>query len=64
MAEITLREIHEDLEALKRDVGELKEALLGDEGELTELAKERIASYVKAGPKKAISQKEIEKEFL
>jgi len=63
MTEVTLREIHDDLEALKQDVADLKTALLGDEGRLSDWAKERIERYLKEGPKGTVSQEEIEKEF-
>ncbi len=64
MADVTLQEIHEDLETLKRDVADLKGALLGEEGKLSPWAKERIERYLKEGPKSFVSQEEIEKEFL
>lgn len=64
MTDVTLREIHEDLELLKRDVADLKTALLDDEGRLSDWAKERIERYLKEGPKGFVSQEEMEKEFL
>ena len=64
MSEVTLQEIHSDLEVLKKDVADLKAALLGDEGELTELAKVRIDRYLKEGAKGFVSQEQVEKEFL
>lgn len=64
MTAVSLNEIHDDLEVLKRDMAELKAAMLGDEGELTDWAKQRIENYLKKGTHKIISQKEIEKRFL
>ena len=64
MTEVTLREIHEDIESLKQDVADLKEALLGDDGELSEWAKQRIEEVRKTPRSKFISQEKIEKEFL
>lgn len=63
MTEVTLREIHADLEALKQDVADLKTALLGDEGRLSDWAKERIERYLKECPQGIVSQEEMEKEF-
>ena len=64
MAEITLKEIHKDLEALKRDMAAVKSALLGEEGELSEWAKKRIAEARKTPLSEYVSQEQIEKEFL
>jgi len=63
MTEVTLKEIHEDIELLKRDVSDLKVALLG-EGELSSWAKDRVRRYLKEGLKGVVSQKQMEKEFL
>jgi hypothetical protein len=63
MAEMSLQEIHNDLESIKRDVAQLKEALIGTDGELSDWAKNRIEEYKKNGPQKLTSQKEIEEKF-
>ncbi|MCX6709058.1 MAG: hypothetical protein NTW67_05440 [Candidatus Woesearchaeota archaeon] len=63
MTELTLQEIHEDLELIKHDMADLKAALLGDEGKLSDWAKERIESYLKKGAKGFVSQEQMEKDF-
>ena len=64
MAEVSLEEIHQDLEVIKQDITMLKEALLADNGELSDWAKERIADAAQTQRSKFISQKDIEEMFL
>jgi len=63
MADVSLQEIHEDLEVIKRDVLQLKEALLGEEGELSDWARERLGKYAANGPKKLTPHDELERTF-
>lgn len=64
MSNVTLEEMHGDLEMLKRDIADIKSALFVDEGNLSEWVKERIESYLKSGPSGFVSQDQMEKEFL
>ena len=64
MAEVTLQELHEDLETIKSDMKLLKAALLESEGEVTPWAKARIEKYLQDGPQGVVSQETMENEFL
>jgi hypothetical protein len=59
----SLKQIHDDLEELKRDMARIK-AILEEDFELSEWAKKRIEEAKKTAHSEYISQNDIEKEFL
>lgn len=63
MIEAEIKHMHNDLEAVKKDIAELKSVLLRGEGELSDWAQERVLTFLTDKNKKFISQDEIEKEF-
>ena len=64
MAEVTLKEIHEDLVSIKKDVHKIKIYFEEDNLELSEDIKKQIAISRKTPVSQMISQNEVEMEFL
>jgi hypothetical protein len=65
MAEaITLKEIHKDLKALRKDVKEIKDFIEESSLELSNEAKGQINESRKRDKGEFLSQEEIEKKFL
>ena len=64
MAEVTLKEIHEDLVSIKKDVHKIKIYFEEDNLELSEDIKKQIASSRKTPVSQIIPQNEVEIEFL
>jgi mevalonate kinase len=65
MAEaITLKEIHKDLKALRKDVKEIKDYIEESGLELSDEAKDQINESRKRDIGEFLSQEEIEKKFL
>ena len=65
MAEaITLKEIHKDLKALRKDVKEIKDYIEESGFELSDEAKDQINESRKRDKREFLSQEEIAKKYL
>jgi len=65
MAEaITLKEIHKDLKALRKDVKEIKDYIEESGLELSDEAKDQINESRKRDKREFLSQEEIAKKYL
>ncbi len=63
MTDTEIKNIHEDLELLKRDMAVIKH-ILSEEGELTPQAKKRLEKARKTSINEYISNDELKKKLL